>query len=178
MILLLRSSMLQIFLSVCTNFFTEQYFTFDLRSTAPPAVRFTFDLSVGGPGAARVEKGLDAPIRCVPCKLQIIYFKISIVPPAPSIALLALPLTACTLKPSLDFNSPTPRIFTRSVWLINPLTYRFSGVNSVIPYFSASESSWPRLKTLYSTRWMLLKPRLGTRRWIGIWPPSCAFLRW
>src|SRR5436305_2745871 len=30
----------------------------------------------------------------------------------------------------------------------------------------------PRLMTEYSVRKMLVKPRLGKRRWSGIWPPS------
>src|SRR5882757_1462276 len=30
----------------------------------------------------------------------------------------------------------------------------------------------PRLITEYSVRKMLVKPRLGRRRWSGIWPPS------
>ena len=45
-------------------------------------------------------------------------------------------------------------------------------VNSVIPYFSANVSTWPRLKTLNSTRLLFLNPRFGNLRWIGIWPPS------
>ena len=85
---------------------------------------------------AWVSQGRAVPAR--PCKLHKNYFRISIVPPAPSITDLAFSLVACTLKFSLAFSSPVARIFTRSVWLINPLIYRFSGVTSVKPYFSAS----------------------------------------
>src|SRR6202035_688548 len=34
-----------------------------------------------------------------------------------------------------------------------------------------------RLTSANSTRKMLLKPRLGRRRWIGIWPPSKPLMR-
>lgn len=66
------------------------------------------------------------------------YFTISSVPPAASIAALAFSLAAFTLKVSLVFSSPLANILTVSVWLINPFTYKFSKVNSVMAYFSAS----------------------------------------
>ncbi len=56
-----------------------------------------------------------------PCKLRENYFTISTEPPAASIAAFAFSLTAFTLKVNLLFNSPLPKIFTLSVWLINPL---------------------------------------------------------
>src|ERR1700722_2224746 len=68
------------------------------------------------------------------------YFSISIDPPAPSIADFAFPLIAFTLKGIFDFSSPVPSTLTRSVLPINPLIYRFSGVNSVKLYFSTSWS--------------------------------------
>src|SRR5436305_1534451 len=36
----------------------------------------------------------------------------------------------------------------------------------------------PRLMTEYSVRKMLVKPRLGKRRWSGIWPPSKPRIMW
>ena len=49
------------------------------------------------------------------CKFSEIYFTISTVPPAASIAALAFSLTAFTLKVNLLFSSPLPSIFTLSV---------------------------------------------------------------
>ena len=88
-ILLRNSSMLQIFLSVVMNFFTE----FN---------QFSY-----------LQKIKDA----FSCAAQISgnYLTISTVPPAASIAVLALALIAFTLKVKLPFNSPFPNILTLSV---------------------------------------------------------------
>src|ERR1017187_5846697 len=102
------------------------------------------------------------------CKLHKNYFRISIVPPASSMAAFAFALTAFTLKAILLFSSPLPSTFTNEVWLIRPLIYKFSGENSIMPYFSIRWSIWPRLKTLYSILLMFLKPLFGNLLWIGI----------
>ena len=59
-------------------------------------------------------------------KYRKIYFKISTLPPAASMASFAFALTAFTLNGSAVFNSPSPNIFTLSVLPINPLIYRLS----------------------------------------------------
>jgi hypothetical protein len=56
-----------------------------------------------------------------------IYFTISTVPPAASMAALAFALTAFTLKVNLPFNSPLPSILTLSNWLISRLCINSAG---------------------------------------------------
>src|ERR1700679_2454448 len=47
-----------------------------------------------------------------------------------------------------------------------------------VTFFSAAtEAMRVRLMTVYSTRKMLVKPRLGRRRCSGIWPPSKPRIR-
>src|SRR5271154_3691976 len=46
-----------------------------------------------------------------------------------------------------------------------------------MPFSAATEAMRVRLMTVYSTRKMLVKPRLGRRRCSGIWPPSKPRIR-
>src|SRR5215469_12950997 len=67
-----------------------------------------------------------------------------------------------------DFNSPSPRILTRSFFPTSPLLTRNSKVILSLP----SSARRSRFKIVYSVRKILVKPRLGRRRCRGIWPPS------
>ena len=46
------------------------------------------------------------------------------------------------------------------------------GATVTVAPASNADSSWSRLTTSYSVRKMFVKPRFGTRRCSGIWPPS------
>src|ERR1700677_1637202 len=79
-------------------------------------------------------------------------------------------LWACTVTAAV--NSPSPSTLTRPFrFFSRPLLAKDSSVSSEWP------SAWSsairlRFTTEYSVRKMLVKPRLGRRRWSGIWPPS------
>src|SRR6185503_3636668 len=94
-ILLRNSSMLQIFFSVLNNFFTD-------------AERFKY--------VKQKRRIQHAPLQVTENQARI-----SIEPPAASIAAFAFSLTAFTLKVNLPFTSPLPNIFTLSFWAINLL---------------------------------------------------------
>ena len=93
------------------------------------------------------------------------------VPPAAAIFSAALPLNLWAETVSALLTSP------RASTLIgarrsetSPDARRVSG--STTAPASKRSAMLSRLTTAYSIRKMLLKPRFGTRRWSGIWPPS------
>src|SRR5436305_6080115 len=66
--------------------------------------------------------------------------------------------------------SPSPRILSPSLCrLITPAS---SSVSAVIVPDASRPSRRPTFTTAYSTRKWFVKPRFGTRRWMGICPPS------
>src|SRR5208283_1635646 len=75
-------------------------------------------------------------------------------------------LCACTVIAVVS--SPLPRTLTGCLPFTTPAFFSTSGVISVSP----SVASRSRFTTSYSSRKMFLKPRFGTRRCNGIWPPS------
>src|SRR3990172_662243 len=100
----------------------------------------------------------------------------SAVPPAARIFSAALPLNLCARTFSSLPPSPRARIFTlASAPATNPRSRSRSGVTTTPALKNAPSVS--RLTTSYSTRNGLWKPRLGTRRCSGIWPPSKPRLR-
>src|SRR5579885_986349 len=75
-------------------------------------------------------------------------------------------LCACTF--TFFFSSPSPRILTSAPSFARPALTSDSSVPSASP----SSAMRSRLRLVYSVRKILVKPRLGRRRWSGIWPPS------
>src|SRR5208337_3419113 len=96
------------------------------------------------------------------------YCKTSNLPPALVIFSCAVfeNLCACTVIAAVS--SPVPRILTGDLPFTTPAFFNTSGVISVSP----SAASRSRFTMSYSSRKMLVKPRFGTRRCNGIWPPS------
>src|SRR6185436_16641265 len=106
MILLLNSSMLQIFFSVCMSFFTNARGLDVLDQRIPLQIKK--DATTCFRRKARRRK------------LQKFYFRISIEPPAASMADLAFSLTALMRNGSLALISPLPNTLILSVRLISP----------------------------------------------------------
>src|SRR6516225_2378396 len=91
------------------------------------------------------------------------------VPPAASIALRADALAASTLTLSAVLSSPPASSLT------GPGRRTMRCARSQAASTTACAGAADRRPTLtiwYSTRPGFLKPRFGTRRWSGIWPPS------
>src|SRR5579859_4247299 len=93
---------------------------------------------------------------------------ISILPPALVIFSSADFENLCACTVNAVFSSPSPRTLIRSFLCTTPFLIRSSGVM----FFSPSSARRSRFTTRYSTRKILVKPRLGKRRCKGIWPPS------
>src|SRR5690606_5314865 len=104
------------------------------------------------------------------------YYHVTTVPPAASIAFSAEAENAWALTSTLDFNSPRPKIFTKSFLDTNPCSFSVSKSITDRLCFSMRPCNTSRLTPTYSTRLMLLKPNLGTRRCNGICPPSKPIL--
>src|SRR5688572_15640323 len=83
----------------------------------------------------------------------------------------ALALKRCARTVRALVNSPSPSTFTPSAsFLMMPCLSRISGV-TMVP--ASKASSLPTLTSANSfLKRALVKPRFGTRRWSGIWPPS------
>src|SRR5579883_1327960 len=95
-------------------------------------------------------------------------------PPAFSIFSWAALENLCAWTVMGFVSSPLPRILSRPFFfLIRPFFSKYSSVSSVSP----SSTRRSRFSVLYSTRKILVKPRLGRRRCSGIWPPSKPRIR-
>src|SRR5438067_3329882 len=95
----------------------------------------------------------------------------SALPPAARIFAAAFPLNLCARTVSAFVTSPRASTLTgRSAPWTSPRSRRSSGVTTAPASNFAPSAS--RLTTAYSTRNGLWKPRFGTRRCSGIWPPS------
>ena len=103
---------------------------------------------------------------------------VSALPPAAWIFSAALPLNLSAWTVSAIAISPRPSTLTGSLWLLEtrPRSRSTSGV-TVAPASNAA-ASVSRLITTYSVRNGLWKPRFGTRRCSGIWPPSKPRFEW
>src|SRR5580765_460044 len=98
-------------------------------------------------------------------------YRTSVEPPAAAIFSAALPLNLCALIVSAFATSPRASTFTFSALrATRPFSCSSSGVMTV----PASKTSAIRstFTTANSMRKMFVKPRFGTRRCSGIWPPS------
>lgn len=84
---------------------------------------------------------------------------------------------ACTFITKPCLASPRPNTLILAEDLHRPILYIPSTVNWLTPYLSDKSLSWSRLKTWYSTLLILLKPNLGNRIWVGVWPPSNPLFR-
>src|SRR6476646_10753179 len=93
---------------------------------------------------------------------------ISILPPALVIFSSADLENLCARTVNAVFSSPPRRGLIRSFLCTTPFLTRSSGVM----FFSPSPASRSRFTIWYSTRKILVNPRLGRRRCKGIWPPS------
>src|SRR5258708_7055509 len=93
----------------------------------------------------------------------------SALPPAFSIFSFAEAENLCALTETGLVNSPSPRILRPS---LRPLTAPASTSLSRSTSARPSVSRPPTLTSAYSIRNGLVNPRLGTGRWMGIWPPS------
>src|SRR6185503_4401963 len=94
----------------------------------------------------------------------------SALPPAASIFLAAEAVNRCARTVRATFSSPFPRILMGSAPLRRtPDCSRASGVSTLPASKAFSRST---LTVRYSFRNRLWNPRLGMRRWSGIWPPS------
>src|SRR5437867_12078463 len=101
----------------------------------------------------------------------LVHASCSVWPPAAAIFAAAVPLNLCARTVSALPTSPRARILIRrSPPATRPCSRSSSGVTTVPA--SNFRSSVSRLTISYSTRNGLWKPRLGTRRCSGIWPPS------
>ena len=89
-------------------------------------------------------------------------------PPAFSMAAIAVSEKAFARKLTADFNSPRPKILTKSDFEVSPLLYNTPKSIFVIPVLSKSDCIVSKLIALYSIRLIFLKPNLGTRRCNGI----------
>src|ERR1700712_3863493 len=99
------------------------------------------------------------------------------VPPAASIAFCAVAVNACALTSKVAFNSPRPKILTRSLFFdTKPYCFSVSKSIAVTECCSTKPCNTSRLTPTYSTRLLFLKPTLGTRRCNGICPPSKPIL--
>src|SRR5208337_4434514 len=96
------------------------------------------------------------------------YCKTSNLPPALVIFSCADLENLCACTVSAIESSPSPRILTGCLVLMTPALRNTSGVMVVSP----RPASLSRFTMLNSLRKMLVNPRLGIRRWSGIWPPS------
>src|SRR5262249_38169554 len=90
-------------------------------------------------------------------------------PPAASIPALAEAENLCAETVSAFWIFPSPRILTGRFFRVRRRSDSASGVTAA-PASNRSRSE--RFTMSYSTRKMLVKPRLGSRRWSGICPPS------
>src|SRR6185295_17510104 len=101
----------------------------------------------------------------------IVHDNCSVAPPAAAIFSAALPLNLCAWTVSALPISPRPSTFTFCLPRDTiPRSRSRSGVITVPA--SNRRPSVSRFTTSYSTRNGLWKPRFGTRRCSGIWPPS------
>src|SRR6185437_7794430 len=101
---------------------------------------------------------------------QLLHRRTSAFPPARSIFSRADLLNLCARTVSATFNSPSPRIFTPSrIARTMPCPESRSGV-TVSPAANTFKPS--TFTTANSLPNGLVKPRFGSRRWSGIWPPS------
>src|SRR5262245_55233070 len=98
------------------------------------------------------------------------YDRTSAVPPAAAIFSAALPLNLCARTVSFFEMSPRARTLMLPVRPTRPCSRSSSGVTSVPASNRSAIAS--RFTTSNSTRNGLWKPRFGTRRCSGIWPPS------
>src|SRR5688572_22921656 len=98
------------------------------------------------------------------------YPSTSALPPAAAIFSAALPLNLWARTVSALPMSPRASTFTRTSLCTRPFSRSSSGVTSTPA--SNRSASVSRFTTSYSTRNGLWKPRFGTRRCSGIWPPS------
>ena len=106
--------------------------------------------------------------------------RIFTVPPAFSTAATADFDAPCTSISTLALISPRPSTRTPPGAAHDARLDQRLGVDRApASSFLASIASWrrSRLISAYSTRKMLLKPRLGSRRCSGIWPPSNPLMR-
>src|SRR5262249_32500341 len=103
--------------------------------------------------------------------LQAVVHSCSVTPPAAAIFSAAFPLNLCARTVSAFPTSPRPRTLTFPLPPgTSPCSRSRSGVMTVPA--SKRRPSVSRLTTSNSTRNGLWKPRFGTRRCSGIWPPS------
>src|SRR5690606_852118 len=96
------------------------------------------------------------------------YFNVVAVPPAASIAFTAVAENACASTLSFFFNSPLPRIFTRSFLPTIPLSTSVWTFTLSALIFSARPSSTSRFTALKYSLLGFLNPNFGTRRCRGI----------
>src|SRR5262249_35244840 len=101
----------------------------------------------------------------------LVHASCSVAPPAAAIFSAAFPLNLCACTVSFLPTSPRARTLIR---VAPPGTIPFSRSRSGVTTVPASNfaPSVSRLTTSYATRNGLWKPRFGTRRCSGIWPPS------
>ena len=93
-------------------------------------------------------------------------YKLIASPPAASIAALAEAVNLCTDIFRAAFNSPSPKIFTKSFLWANLFSTKVSKVTFFLNHspLSTNSCNLPRLIPRYSFLLMFLNPNLGTRR--------------
>src|SRR5262249_29809271 len=126
----------------------------------PPELRDLADIA---------DRGRQGSLRHAACGGLVVSIS-SADPPACSSLDLAAAENACAWTLSFLPTSPSPRIFTRGV-VLGTMPAPLSMSTSTLPS-SKRSAMWPTLTGKYSVRNGFLKPRLGSRRCMGIWPPS------